>query len=85
MCSGSPTLISAKKENQAVQCLLRANAGIAVDSGDIDAFITQAKILLNDAELRQQMGRNARIYAREHFDIKKISKQFLEIFTRLSG
>ena len=34
MCSGSPTLISANEDNQAVQCILQANAGLAVAAGN---------------------------------------------------
>lgn len=75
-CIGRPILGSMPKANLASRILNREGAGLVAEPHDPDAFVANARRLLADAELRGQMGRNARAYAERAFDINVLADRF---------
>ena len=82
-CSARPLLLAVPPENLAARMVLRQKAGFVVPPAQTDKFVEQAKHLIADDALREEMGRNGRIYAECHFDIEKIADQFEAIIQKL--
>jgi glycosyltransferase involved in cell wall biosynthesis len=57
--------------------------GFLITPKDIDALIEKLNILLSNADLRQQMGRNAREYAEKYFSIENVIEKHLAIYKEL--
>ena len=57
--------------------------GFLIAPKDVDALTEKLDILLSDADLRQQMGLNARRYAEKHFSIDVVKEKHLEIYQEL--
>lgn len=54
--------------------------GYIIPTKDYMALVDRIKILINDKDLRIKMGKNARQYAEEHFDIKDVVKLHLDFY-----
>ena len=54
--------------------------GYIIPTEDSMALVDRIKKLVNDKELRIRMGKNARQYAEEHFDIKNVVKLHLDFY-----
>jgi len=80
LCAGRALLLAVPPENLAARIVAGREAGIVVPPTDTDAFVRAGMELAQDATRREQMGRNARAYAEETFDIRRITDRFLEIF-----
>ncbi|MER2520302.1 MAG: glycosyltransferase family 4 protein [Bdellovibrionales bacterium] len=76
LCANRPVLASIPTDNLAARILTREQAGLVASPGDAEAFVTQAKRLLADPDLRHRMGSNGRAYAERQFDIKKLGDRF---------
>ena len=76
MCAAKPQLLAVPPENLAAQIVEREAAGIIVPPSDIDAWLAAADRLLDDRQLRDECGRNARRYAERAFDIEKKTDAF---------
>jgi len=81
LCGKKPLLLSVPADNLIARIVKEVNAGIIVPPNDINAFISAAEILVNDPELCQKYGRNARAYAEETFNIDKIGRKFDKIIS----
>ena len=57
--------------------------GYLIPTKDVDALIEKLDILLGDAKLRQEMGRNSRKYAEENFSIDVVIERHLKIYEEL--
>lgn len=57
--------------------------GYLIPTRDVDALVEKLDILLSDAELRQEMGRNSRKYAEENFSIDVVIERHLSIYDEL--
>jgi glycosyltransferase involved in cell wall biosynthesis/GT2 family glycosyltransferase len=57
--------------------------GLVVETKDTDALISSLTGLAFSPDLREQFGKSARQRACEMFDIKKISKQYEELYLRI--
>ncbi|MEH7249105.1 glycosyltransferase family 4 protein [Neobacillus niacini] len=66
-----PVLAATDKNTDFKDILKESRSGLWSESGDLKAFIDNAKILSNDKRLRNQMGMNGREYLEEHYDIRK--------------
>ena len=80
LCAGRATLLAVPEENLAAQTVLQAGAGLVVDPRDGTAFVQAARKLLDDPAEREAMGRRARGYAEETFDISQIADRFEKVF-----
>lgn len=58
--------------------------GYLIPTKDVDALVEKLDILLSDAELRQEMGRNSRKYAEENFSIDVVIERHLSIYDELA-
>ena len=57
--------------------------GHLIPTKDVDALVEKLDILLCDAKLRQEMGRNSRKYAEENFSIDGVIERHLAIYDEL--
>jgi glycosyltransferase involved in cell wall biosynthesis len=73
LCGGKPLLTAMPPENLASRIVDGHDAGIVVAPDDADGFVRGGLALLRDAERRARMGRNARAYAEQTFDIEQIT------------
>ncbi len=76
LCAARPVLLAVPPENLAARIVARHEAGRVVSPRDADGFVQAAGDLLADEERWRQMGRNARRYAEQTFDIEKITDAF---------
>lgn len=79
LCAARPQLLAIPLDNLAAKIVINNNAGLAVPSGDVDAFVRSAERLVKDAALREACSRNARMYAERTFNIQTIGDQFESI------
>ena len=59
--------------------------GYLIPTKNVDALAEKLEVLLNDAALRQEMGRNSRKYAEEYFSIDVVIERHLNIYNELIG
>ena len=57
--------------------------GYLIPTKDVDALVEKLDILLSDAKLRQEMGKNSRKYAEENFSIDVVIERHLKIYEEL--
>lgn len=76
LCAGRPILFAGPKKNLAAVVIERSGGGLVIDPNDVSAFVDAARKLVRDERLRGELGRKARSYAEETFDIEKITDAF---------
>ena len=74
MASGRPVVATAHAETQIAKVL--DGRGIVTKPGDVDDFVSAIAKLVEDANLRNLMGKAARQYAVEHMDRGEILSRF---------
>jgi len=79
LCAERATVAAVPLVNRAAKVIQESGGGFAIPVGDDQAFVDAVQRLVDDENLRQQMGRRAREYAETAFDIRKIGKRFEEI------
>ena len=57
--------------------------GFLIHPKDVDALTEKLDLLLSNKELREKMGKAARKYAEENFDIDIVIQRHLEIYNEL--
>jgi len=57
--------------------------GYLIPTRNVDALVEKLGILLSDAKLRQEMGKNSRKYAEENFSIDIVIERHLNIYNEL--
>jgi glycosyltransferase involved in cell wall biosynthesis len=57
--------------------------GYLIPTKDVDALVEKLDILLSNAKLRREMGRNARAYAEANFSLDMVIEKHLEIYEEL--
>lgn len=65
------------------ETVIDGETGFLIQPKDVDALTEKLDLLLNDAELRQQMGKKAREYAEKYFDIEVVKQRHLDIYNEL--
>ena len=83
-CAGRPILAALPASNLAAKIIEGAGSGTVVDPCDTAAFVDAAQLLADDDERRKQAGQQARHYAEETFDVRRIAERFDGIFTELA-
>ncbi|MBS1722228.1 MAG: glycosyltransferase family 4 protein [Armatimonadetes bacterium] len=79
LCAGRPILLAVPKENLAARIVSQHDGGLVVEPGDTEGFLAAARTLIQDAGLREAMGKNAHAYAEKTFDIETITDKFERI------
>jgi glycosyltransferase involved in cell wall biosynthesis len=60
--------------------------GFLVPPADLDALVTALARLMDDAELREQIGKSGRARVAEHFDLRRSVERLARIFAeRVQG
>ena len=57
--------------------------GYLIPTKDVGALVEKLDVLLSDAKLRQEMGKNSRKYAEENFSIETVINRHLSIYQEL--
>lgn len=57
--------------------------GYLIPTKDVDALVEKLDLLLGDAKLRLEMGKNSRKYAEENFSIDVVIERHLNIYSEL--
>ena len=57
--------------------------GYLIPTKDVGALVEKLAVLLADAKLRQEMGRNSRAYAEANFSLEEVIKRHLSIYQEL--
>ncbi|MCK4816420.1 glycosyltransferase WbuB, partial [bacterium] len=78
-CAKRPLLLAVPQENLAATIVTNHNSGVVVPPTDIEAFLAAATQLMNDTEMRNILGNNARSYAEERFSIDTILGDFEQL------
>jgi len=64
-------------EGEAAEIVRESHAGFCVTPGDIGGLVQAMQQLQGDPDLRNQMGRNGRLFVLQHFDRKQILDGFV--------
>lgn len=75
MASGKPIVLVAEGEPATI--LQQHNAGLVVHPGDITSLVESLRQLRDSPQMRDEMGRNGRLAAEEHFNREKIAADFM--------
>lgn len=79
LCSQRPQVAAVPLVNRAAKVIQESGGGFAVPVGDDEQFVSSVQRLIDDDNLRQEMGRRAREYAEREFDIRKIAARMESI------
>lgn len=80
LCAGRPLLVAVAAENLAARVVERSGGGVVVPPGDAAALVSNAAALLDDPRRREQLGRAARAYAEQAFDVESLAARFEAVF-----
>ncbi len=58
--------------------------GVAVDIGDYDTLAEKIKELYHSPELREELSKNAKAFAQQHFSSTQNTKKFIDIFYKIA-
>ena len=76
LCAGRALLAAVPSDNLAAEVVRRSGGGVLVEPGDEADLVASATRLLDDVGLREALGRRARRYAEETFDVGTIGDKF---------
>ena len=82
MCAGRPVLASVPTNNLGAEVIREANAGIAVEPGQLEEWLKSARNLAANADERHLLGQQARAYAERTFAIDRITDNFEALIAR---
>jgi glycosyltransferase involved in cell wall biosynthesis len=78
-CAARPQVAAVPLVNRAAKVIQESGGGYAIAVGEDAKFLDAVERLVNDNDLRQEMGHRAREYAETAFDIRKIGARFEQI------
>jgi glycosyltransferase involved in cell wall biosynthesis len=76
LAAGKAILAAVARDNPAAEVIRRAGAGVVVDPRDARGLVAAARQLLADPARLRAAGAAGRAFAREAFDIGRISERF---------
>ena len=82
MAVGTPVLVNARSEVLVEHCR-QSNAGLYY--ADRWEFTEALKLLMKDAELRTQLGRNGKLYINRHYRWSSILRKYERLFAKIAG
>ena len=65
------------------EAVIDGHNGYLIPTKDVDALVEKLDILLSNAKLRQEMGRNSRAYAEANFSLDVVIEKHLKIYQEL--
>jgi colanic acid biosynthesis glycosyl transferase WcaI len=84
-CAGRPLLLAVPAQNLAARIVEQNATGLVVRPDSEEQFVVAAERLYRDDDLRREFGANARRYADEKFDIRRIGDQFEKVIAAANG
>jgi colanic acid biosynthesis glycosyl transferase WcaI len=81
LASGRPVIVGVEEESEIWKLVKKADAGLQVPPEDPDALSSAIQILKNNKSLREQMGRNARIWAEQNHSPMVARVKFERLFS----
>ena len=63
--------------------MINGHNGYLIPTKDVDALVEKLDILLSNAKLRQEMGRNSRAYAEANFSLDIVIERHMKIYEEL--
>jgi glycosyltransferase involved in cell wall biosynthesis len=85
LCAGRPLLVSVPADNLGARVVETSGAGMVVPPGDAATFLAAAGRLLEDEQLREDLGRRARAYAESTFHVDAVADRFVEVLEEVRG
>ena len=82
---GKPIICVSDPKSEVVEILNHAKAGVHSSIDDPRELAQKIVSLLDDTQKAQEMGANGRRYFLEHFERKKITKQWKEMLKKVSS
>lgn len=91
-CRNDQSLIEAKAigrpiiTSNSVGCketVIDGENGFLIQPKDVDALTEKLELLINNKDLRQKMGKAARKYSEDYFDIKLVVERHIAIYNEL--
>jgi glycosyltransferase involved in cell wall biosynthesis len=82
MTLGKPVIASAM--GGMLEMIVDGENGLLIAPGDVAALASALDSLLRSSERRQQLGRSAELFARQHFDIHVRKVAFLDLLNQLA-
>lgn len=79
MAVGRPAVCSTAPTSDAKRIVEESGAGLWVDAGDPKALAEAVLKLYTEVDLREEMGRQGRLYAEEHFDKEKCIDRYVQL------
>jgi colanic acid biosynthesis glycosyl transferase WcaI len=79
LCAHRPLLLSMPVQNLASRIVLENQAGTVVSSGDTQAFVEAARLIITNIKDQELYGANGRRYAEANFNIDKVTQQFEQV------
>ena len=76
LCAARPLLLAVPRANLAARTVTAAGAGIVVEPDDTAGLVEASRGMVDNIDLRETFGLNARKYAEQHFEIKNIAARF---------
>ncbi len=78
-CAGKPSLQIMSEDNLAAQITLTNRLGFVVEPGNLESLKEVIDSAIQNPSMLTDYGSRARKYAEEHFDLERITQQFLPI------
>ena len=79
LAAGKPIICVSDPESEVVEILKKARAGVHSSIDDPKELAQKIIDLLDDQDKAQEMGRNGITYFKEHFERKKVTKQWKDV------
>ena len=79
LCAGRPIIMCGPQTNLASKIIKNSNSGIIYESGDLKEINKFINKIQTNIDYKNKLSNNARKYAEQNFDIKKISLSFENI------
>ncbi|MED3906940.1 WcaI family glycosyltransferase [Geobacillus thermodenitrificans] len=76
VAAGKPSIATADSGTALYEVLVNHKAGEVVPPGDLVAFTEKIKLLKEDKQKRELMGKNARVYAEKYLNKDNILREF---------
>lgn len=85
LCSRKPIILSVPLDNLAAKIVSTYNAGFCISPGNHNELIEKLLYLLDNPEIKNQLGNNGRKYAEENFDLNIIGSKFINVFETVNN
>ena len=83
MAAGRPVVASLDLNGDAPKVIEEAKCGFTLPPEDPDALADAVMTLYRDKALREELGRNGRLYAEKHLSLKSSVSQYEELFQQI--